>query len=137
MSYDNPRIQLTDSIVSILNKMSDGNPGAITVLMRAMKEGPAIDPQSVFGEISVILALDTHDIYGSEIWMLYKDVCGQDLMLMLALLRSIQLGIAPESEIKAAIADTRSMSGERKSELLAEVKNRLVDFGRQPEKLAA
>jgi hypothetical protein len=133
MSYDNPRIRLTDTVMDMFMKMSDGNPGALTVLMRSMKEGPAIDPQSALGEICVILSLDTHDIYGHEIWGFYKDVCGQDLVMMLALLRAVQLGFAAESEIKRAITDRGSMTNERKAELLAKVKDRLPLFGQQVE----
>jgi hypothetical protein len=130
MSYDNPRIQLTDTTMDILIKMSDGNPGALTVLMRTMNEGPAIDPQSMLGAISVILSLDTHDIYGSEIWLLYKDVCGQDLTMMLALLRAVQLGFLPETELKHAITRYQ-MADDRKADLLAKVKERLPLFGQQ------
>lgn len=129
MSNHKERIDLYDSMVSILTKMSDGNPGALTVLMRAMEDGPAIDPQSALGDICVPLSLDTYGIYGSEIWVLYKDVCGQDLVMMLALLRAVQLGIMPQFDLKDAIARHR-MTDERKAELLVSVKERLPRFAR-------
>lgn len=129
MSYENPRIELTDSLMSMMMKMVDGNPGAINVLMRTIKEGPSIDPDCAFGEMGAILSLDTLDVYGSDIWILYKDVCGNDLTLMLALIRSVHLGIMPEHELKRAIEDGHSMSNERKDEILSAVKVALPAFG--------
>ncbi len=130
MSYQNPRIELHDNMASMLHKMSDGNPGALTVLIRTIKEGPAIDPQCAFAEFGVMLDLDTHDIYGSRIWQLYKYVCGQDLTMMLALLRAVQLGICRDYEIFSAIGNPQKLTDERKTELLRLVKAKLVEFGR-------
>jgi hypothetical protein len=77
------KIQLTDTASDILVEISEGNPGAASVLIRILKEGAAIDPQDAFGSLGAIFALDTHHIYGSKIWMLYKDVRGQDLVKMI------------------------------------------------------
>lgn len=97
------RIELTDTGMSACVKMSDGNPGAITVMALMLKEGGAIDPDDFFGGLGAVLALDTHGIYGSRIWKLYKDVCGQDLRVTLAILRSVQLGFLDEGELNHAI----------------------------------
>ena len=40
------QIQLTDSVPDILVKLSEGNPGACSVLVRLVKEGAEIDPES-------------------------------------------------------------------------------------------
>lgn len=69
------RIELNDTGLSVLLKMSDGNPGAMDVIAQMLKEGARIDPQSFLGGLGAVLALDTHRIYGPRIWMLYKDVC--------------------------------------------------------------
>jgi len=76
----------------ILIAMADGNPGAITACMTLMEDAERVDPDSVLGAMSPIFALDTLGIYGSRIWMLYKDVCKQDTARVLALLRAHQLG---------------------------------------------
>lgn len=97
------RIKLTDTGLSAAMKMSGGNPGAMTVIMRCLRDAEAIDPDSFMGGMGVILALDTHGIYGADIWMLYKDVCAEDLRVMCALLRAVQLGFLPEPQLNAAI----------------------------------
>lgn len=80
------------SMMDVMMCMSDGNPGAMSVLIRLLKEAQLIDPQDVFGGLGTIMSLDTHGIYGPRIWMFYKDVCKQDLMSMIAVLRADQLG---------------------------------------------
>jgi hypothetical protein len=51
--------------------LSEGNPGALRVLMELMNSGP-----SGFLEV---LGLDSRHLYGHHIWQVYKDVCGEDL----------------------------------------------------------
>lgn len=73
------RIKLNDTGMSAAIKMNDGNPGALTVIVQFMKMGAEIDPDSALGGITPILDLDTLGIYGPRIWMLYKDVCKEDV----------------------------------------------------------
>ncbi len=128
------KIQLTDTAPDILVKMSEGNHGAVSVLIRMLKEGEAIDPQSFMGGLGAILGLDTHRIYGSKIWMLYKDVCGQDLVKMMAVLRACQLGKLTERAMLHAI-DNRG-EGLDLVEILETVKAELEEFDRPPVGLA-
>lgn len=97
------KITLTDSGHDILFKMSEGIPGALTVCLKILKEGEQIDPDNMFGGFGVLLSLDDAGIYGSRIWMLYKDVCGQNLSKMLAVLRGWQLGLVSKERLHAAI----------------------------------
>lgn len=97
------RVTLEDSTLSTLVKMSDGNPGAMTVLSGLIKEVPQIDPQCALGGLMVVLVFDDLGIYGSDIWLLYKDVCDSDFVRLVGLLRGRQLGYCKESEIKDAI----------------------------------
>lgn len=99
-------IEGTDTVQDMIFKMSQGNPGAIRVLVDLMKSGPAIDPDAMMSEIAHILSLDTLGIMGSEIWMLYKDVCGESYARMIAVLRSWQLGFTTDTKILAAIRQT-------------------------------
>ena len=87
------RIELSDSVQSAIIKMAEGNPGAVRVLCELFKWSPTIDPQSALGGLGPILSLDTEGIYGSQIWVLYKDVCGQSILNVLALLRAKQMGV--------------------------------------------
>jgi hypothetical protein len=129
MSYQKPRINLMDSVADVVFKMSDGNPGAVNVLVRLLKDGAAIDPDDFVGGLGVILSLDTHDIYGSHIWILFKDVSGSDLVTMCALLRGVQLGYLSESELVSAISNHK-MEAARIQEIVQKVKDRLPKFGR-------
>jgi len=64
-------ISLTSNIIDLIFKMSEGNPGAITVLIEilAKKDG-----------ILYILGLDDMNIRGWQIWMGYKDYCKCDIV---------------------------------------------------------
>jgi hypothetical protein len=99
----NERISLNDSGMDVLVKMAGGNPGALTVMMGLLKEAEKIDPMNIMGGMGVILSLDTLHIYEERIWMLYKDVCGEDLVKMCAVLRGWQLGMLDESSLNRAI----------------------------------
>lgn len=98
------RLELTDSSPSIFMKMSEGNPGAISVLLQCAEKAPTIDPSNLFGGLYPVLLLDSYGVYGPNIWVLYKDVCGEHIGKMIAVLRSVQLGITPEYVIQDAIA---------------------------------
>jgi hypothetical protein len=92
MSYKNPRINdFKMSGSDVIRKLSGGNPGAITVCARLVEYGPKIDPKSMFGGLGALLMLDSMDIYDENIWMFYKDVCGEDLGVMLAVMKAYQL----------------------------------------------
>lgn len=61
-------ITLSDSVMSMVAKMSEGNIGATKVLM------DMLDHEGFMS----ILSLDTNKLYGHRIWELYK-LCGQDM----------------------------------------------------------
>ena len=127
------RIQLTDTFMGAAIKMSDGNPGALTVVARIIKEGGDIDPDGFMGGFGAVLGLDTHRIYGARIWMLYKDVCGEDLRVTLAILRSVQLGFLSESALNHAIDNYGD--GIDVPTFVAKVENRLPNFQRATEEV--
>lgn len=97
------RIQLHDTGMSAAMKMSDGNPGALRVIAEMMRDGAKIDPDSALGGLAGVLDLDTLKIYGPRIWMLFKDVCGEDLRVTLAILRAWQFGFLTEAKVNHAI----------------------------------
>jgi hypothetical protein len=84
-----------ETIVSISIKLSDGNPGAATVLAKLVKHCVEQNPPVDF--IPYLAFLDKNKITGSQIWVLYKDYCGskiEDFHIML------QLGITSLSYTK-------------------------------------
>ena len=126
-SHGNARIQLTDNVQDVLLKMVEGNPGAVTVCMQLLEKGRKIDPDGFMGGLGIILSLDTHSIYGSRIWMLYKDVCGEHLGRMCGLLRAVQLGFFSDSNLDAMIDG--NYTGEKTLDgLVVEVQERLPNF---------
>jgi len=128
----NTRIQLTDSTMDIIVKMSEGNPGAMNVLMQMIKDGGAIDPDDFMGGIGAVLALDSHGIYGTDIYILNNDICDRDLTKMLAVLRSCQLGYF-NGDLLADACNRQDRSGKALipvDELCDKVKERLPNFGK-------
>lgn len=87
--------RLTDlnmTTADMIMKMTGGNPGSLRVLTEIMIDGGKIDPDDAFAGFGTIMGLDSRGIWDHRIWMLYKDVCGEDLMKMIALVRAEQLG---------------------------------------------
>lgn len=87
------RIQLTDNVITMITKMSEGNPGSMNVLMEMLKpESKEIDPDNFMGGIGKVLSLDTLEIYGTDIYILHNDICDGNMVKTFAVLRAHQLG---------------------------------------------
>ena len=97
------RINLTMSVQDSLIVMCGGNPGALTVCVGLIKEAGNIDPDSALGGLGKILSLDSLHIYEERIWMLFKDVCKQDLRVMVGVMRAWQLGFTTREALNHAI----------------------------------
>lgn len=122
------RIQLTDTPQSALIKMADGNPGAINALIQLYQCDA--DKDSAFGGFGSILSLDTHGIYGTDVYVLWSDICGRDTVKMVAVLRSVQLGLFSESILKDACS-RQDRSGKDMvpvDDLYRQVKEQLPNF---------
>jgi hypothetical protein len=130
------RIYLEDDTLTILKKISEGNIGAITILMRLLKCYDKIDPDAAFGSITPMLSLDARGIYGSKIWVLYKDVCDENLVNMIGVLRAVQLGILHPDILNRAIDGSTSVLEAVELDvpgLLAKVRAQLPNFGKVTE----
>lgn len=130
MSYNKPRLELNDTPISAVMKMAEGNPGAINVLMQLLTKADRIDPDDAFGGFGALFSLDTLDVYGSQIWQLYKDVSGQSLVTMLGLMRAVQLGYMPERELVAAI-NGQKLEEKDIDSYMKQVRTRLPAFGKE------
>lgn len=64
------KVTLKDTVQEVIVKMAEGNPGAVRVLCELAK--------AEFG-IMDVLSLDDMNIRGCQIWVGYKDHCGEDL----------------------------------------------------------
>lgn len=87
------KVKLSDSIIDALTEMSEGNPGALTVLAELMKRTGDIDPDILLGGLHYVLMLDDLEIYGPHVWMLFKYVCGHKIEGVITLMRAHQLGL--------------------------------------------
>ena len=56
--------------LQLIVAMSDGNPGATTVMALLAKEP---------GGVELIQMLDQMEVYGSKIWIIYSDLCKKSL----------------------------------------------------------
>jgi hypothetical protein len=97
------RIQLNMSTKDMLITLGEGNPGALTVLVNMLSRNEEIDPQAALGAINGALQLDAYGIYGSDIWILFKDICKQSMVHMLAVLRAVQMGQLSERTLLTAV----------------------------------
>lgn len=120
------KIKLTDSMPEVMLKMSEGNPGALSVCMQVLTQGEKIDPDNMLKGLGVILSMDTLGLYGTAIWMLYKDVCQQNLRHMLAVLRGNQLGIVSKAQVMHAVQNRGE--GLEVADVCQKVKERLPNF---------
>jgi hypothetical protein len=118
------RITLEDTGKEAIIKMADGLPGALRVCIDLFQEGDKIDP--VGGPWMYLLILDMNGVYGSQIWMLYKDVCGQSLIHMMAILRSISEGIITSDDLILAIEGGITVDVDS---ILEQVQNQVDLFG--------
>ena len=124
------KIELTDTIEDVLIKLAEGNPGGLSVCLQIMKESAQIDPDCAF-PLLPLLSFDTLRIYGSRIWMLYKDVCKQSLTDTLGVMRGHQLGFVTRQQLNHAIDNYGE--GLDVEAVLGQVRERLPNFGRLSE----
>ena len=127
------RITLQDTLMDVLVKMAEGNPGAITAMMDILDKHDAIDPQAVMGGLGAIMLFDTLEIYGSSIYIIWNDKCGKDVRKLLVLQRSCQLGFMPDSKLKEMAADQMrevDLTDEEWDAYDKQVCDRLEDFAK-------
>ena len=70
MDEKRKEINVTASTMDMLLLISEGNPGAATVLAQLMKEDNGI---------LLVLGLDDMNIRGTQIWIGFKDYCKNDM----------------------------------------------------------
>ena len=128
----NPKCGLEDTGRDVVVKLAEGNPGAATVMMKILQEQDKIDPDAAGMGVLGLLMFDTLGVYGSRIWMLYKDVCNSDVSEVLAVLRGWQLGFLSEAVLNYAIDNDGD--GLDKKDIFTKVQKRLPKFNLNTEK---
>lgn len=79
------RITDLDDATSALNKICEGNPGALNACRCIVKEGAKIYP--FIDGWEYIMILDNLEIYGSDIYALWNDICERDTGEMIGILK--------------------------------------------------
>ena len=128
------RINLHMNTMDMILAMVDGNPGALNVCMQIIEEGTLIDPDNAFGFIGNVLLLDTFGIYGSDIWVFYKDICREEILNVFTYLRAIQLGITGLENLRLTIDAVRNFErpqGVDFTDLYNKVKEKLPNFNKE------
>ena len=86
------RIGLNTDMQEMILIMSEGNPGGLRVLVDILKRKPDLmKPEPDIDSIPpfmMILNLDDMNIRGSDIWVGYKDHCGEDLVKFLKAIKN-------------------------------------------------
>lgn len=90
------KIELKDTMIDIVVKMSEGNIGAVTCLMEMIEKK---DWYYNTPSLLMIMNFDSLGLYGSKIYMLWNDCCDRDLVKLELVLRNWQMGKLSESEI--------------------------------------
>lgn len=99
------RIKGDMTMMDVFVVLADGNPGAVRVLLETTKASEKVDPDGMMGAFGAMLMFDTYRFYGSKIWMLYKDLCGQSIAKTLGMIRAMQLGYVDYKKVHTAIGD--------------------------------
>ena len=86
------RIKLDMDMKDVVVALAEGNPGAIRACVDLVEQAVRIDPDSALGVLGPFILLDMRHIYGADLYMLWNDVCSQDVVKMIAILRARQLG---------------------------------------------
>lgn len=122
------KLNLEDTTKDIIIKMSEGNPGAMTAIMDIFQNGTKIDPDDLFG-MGSILMLDTFGIYGSNIYILWNDVCKKNTRDLILLTRACQLGFLSDKILQQkSKEDYSSFTEEEWNDMNEKVCNRLPNF---------
>jgi hypothetical protein len=132
----NRRIQEGEHIDVSIAKMADNNMGTINVLRDLFNSAGRIDPDATpGGGLNHIILLDDWGIYGSAIWILFKDVCGENYVNLIALIRSVQLGIVRRGilldELSARLSGAKARTSHsifKFTEVLEDVRGSLPKF---------
>ncbi len=93
------KINLNDKFSDIIIKLSEGNPGAMTTLFEIMK----VKKNEEISCISTFLVIDTMELYGSHLYMLWNDCCNRDINETLNVINNYQLGKITNIDINERI----------------------------------
>jgi len=113
------------SIMDIMMTMSEGNPGALTILMQMIG-----DPTGILD----ILTCDSLEIRGSKLYMLWNDCCERNYAKFKRTLAMLKVGLFSQEEIQKNLSLTRAIPFIDDSIIVEGVPTYEEDFGFGDEK---
>lgn len=82
-----------DDIIKCVTKLCEGNPGAASCLCRLLEITFANPIELPINGAQALLQLDKCGIYGTDIYVLWKDICECDFVKVLELLTAVYLNL--------------------------------------------
>lgn len=116
--------------------LADGNIGAATVCGRLLAETPVIDERIMLGGLQYLAYLDTFGLAGVRIWRLYKYVCSESLVAVIALFRGNQLGLVAQQDIIGRIDSFETETMEHRPLLASELTDLIANIRKYVPKFA-
>ena len=92
------RLSHMDSNVEIVQKLSEGNPGAMSVVCNILKKS-----ETNIDLIMYLLVFDSLEVYGAKLYMLWNDCCDRDFDKLFAVIDALVDGKYSEEHIHAHI----------------------------------
>ena len=83
--------------------VSQGNIGATQVIVDLIMYSDQIDPLDPGKPFQYFGLLDKHEIAGHFIWLLFRDVCGENIIKTAAVLRALDAGIITPYDLRSAM----------------------------------
>lgn len=90
--------------VEIVAIMSEGNPGAIQAMCDILSTCQRIYPYLTKTGYNYIALLDKFGIYGTDIYVLYNDICERKVGRMLSVLKATRLGMFKLEVLQDAVS---------------------------------
>lgn len=99
------RLKGEDTVIDMVLKMSEGNPGAMTFLMNLIEESKYGGALGAYGQI---LLLDSIGLYADKAYMLWNDCCDKSIEQTELVLRNFQMGHLSKEEIHQNLSQCRA-----------------------------
>lgn len=98
------KLPLDGTMIDVISVLSEGNPGAVRVIIEITEKA---------GDSSIVRLLDLDDmnIRGPQIWVAFKDHCGEDIESLLFCLESRDENLVNTVNMNSGIAERAVVSG--------------------------
>lgn len=108
-------------------RMSQGNPGAVNVLIKLHNNMHHIDPESLT-PLFMLKLLDTLGIYGPNIWNLFAYVCDRDIFKFHTAVRAAGFSFISPKQFYESIDQRKALFDHK--DVLQQLQTILRGFGR-------